>query len=188
MKILICSHNKYKISEIKQILKETPHELYSLIDLEDVEEIEENQDTFMGNAYIKAHHYGMKHQMMALGDDSGLEVYHLNMKPGVHSKRYAGSDFKNKEKLLGALRDVKDRRAQFRTVLALYDPTTQETHYFEGVLKGTITYEERGINGFGYDALFYVEKEKKTLAEMDEVEKNRISHRGLALMKLKEFL
>lgn len=188
MKILICSHNKHKISEIKQILNQTLYEIYSLLDLDDYEDVIEDSDTFMGNAYIKAHHYGMKHKMIALGDDSGLEVYSLDMKPGVHSKRYAGSDHANKQKLLLALKDVKDRRAQFRTVLALYNPESQETHYFEGILKGEITYEERGTNGFGYDALFYVEEERKTLAEMDAHEKNKISHRGLALEKLKEFL
>ncbi|MDD2259548.1 MAG: RdgB/HAM1 family non-canonical purine NTP pyrophosphatase [Acholeplasmataceae bacterium] len=186
IKLLICTHNENKINEIKGTLLDLNIEVVTLKDLNDETEVIEDGLTFQENAYIKASYFGHKHQLLSLSDDSGLEVEHLNGGPGVYSARYAGNDLENNKKLLYTLTNVQNRNAQFKTVLALYNPNTSEVNYFEGTLKGKITEQLIGRNGFGYDPVFYVPEIGKTLAELTKEEKLKVSHRGKALEKLKE--
>lgn len=196
MKIIVASNNTHKISEIKNILKDIPLDIYSLKECNiDIDVIEDGK-TFKENAYKKAKE--IKDYLITLGekdfivmsDDSGLEVEYLNKEPGVFSARYAGehgNDKKNNEKLLKNLSnvDVNNRNAEFVCSIALITWEDKEL-FIEGRCKGIIAYEEQGKDGFGYDPLFYIPSLKKTFAQLTSSEKNKISHRGLALEKLKE--
>ncbi len=188
MKLLICTHNENKIKEIKDKLASLPINIISLIDLNDNEIVEEDGLTFRANALIKAKHYGDKYNMIALGDDTGLEVVALDGAPGVFTNRYESTTERRNMRLLNDLKGVEERTARFKTSIALYVPKTGEIYYFEGVIEGEITQEPKGTQGFGYDPIFYVKELDKTMAEVDLNVKNEISHRGLALSALKEFL
>ena len=133
--LLICTQNKNKIKEIKNVLKSFELEILSLKDLNDCEEIDEGGKTFFENAFIKAQYYGLKHNILALADDSGLEVFSLGMKPGIHSHRYAKTTEERNEKILFELKNKTERKAQFRTVLALFNPQTKQTSYFQGIIE-----------------------------------------------------
>lgn len=188
MEILIASLNENKIKEIKNILNIKAITFKSLRDLNDLDDIEETGQTFKENALLKAKYYGDKHLIITLADDSGLMVEALNGKPGINSKRYAGSDEKNNEKLLLELKDKKNRKAKMVTTLALYNPFNNETNFFEGILEVEISKQLKGTNGFGYDPLLYYKKSQKTLGEMTLAEKEAVSHRSKALKKLKKIL
>jgi XTP/dITP diphosphohydrolase len=143
-----------------------------------------------GNAEKKAAAYRAAAGLPALADDTGLEVAALDGRPGVHTARFAGPDATpddNKRKLLDVLDGVDDRRARFRTVVALVDDAGQ-VHTFEGVCEGTITPAPRGNGGFGYDPLFRPDGHEQTFAEMPPAAKNEISHRRKALDALRQFL
>ncbi len=187
MEILIASLNEFKIKEIKNILNNKQIVFKSLKEFNDLEDFEEVGKTFKENAYLKAKHFGDKHQMITLADDSGIMVKALNNGPGINSKRYAGSDDKNNEKLLLELKDKKTTKAKMITTLALYNPFNKKVKYFSGILKVTISKTLKGTNGFGYDSLLYFKKSKKTLGEMTLAEKDQISHRSKALSKLKKY-
>ncbi len=147
-------------------------------------DVEESGDTLEENALLKARAVAAATGLPALADDTGLEVAALGGAPGVHTARYAGPGAgyaANRRALLAALEGVADRRARFRTVVALVVPGGGEV-LAEGVLEGRITSEERGSGGFGYDPVFEVEG--RTLAELGEDHKNRISHRARALAAL----
>jgi XTP/dITP diphosphohydrolase len=146
--------------------------------------------SYQENATAKAQWWACRTGVLALADDSGLEVAWLAGAPGVHSERYAGagaSSSDNNRRLLEALRGVTDRRAVFRCCLALVWPGGRLCH-FDGTCEGTIAEEERGRNGFGYDPLFQMPEYGLTLAELAPEEKDRLSHRGRALRALRRFL
>jgi len=193
-KILIATRNKGKFPEIVEKLKGLPFEFLNLNDIKDLPanyEVEEPAITFEGNAIIKAMVLGNKTGILTLADDSGLEVEVLGGRPGVYSVRYAaGTDADRRVKLLNELKNVEDenRGAQFRCVIAIYDPKTEKLRTCEGIYKGKIIKEEKGQNGFGYDPIFYNEELKKTNAEMTLDEKNSVSHRGKSLEKAREIL
>lgn len=193
-KILIATRNKGKFSEIFSKLSGFGFELLSLNDIKKLPidyEVEEPAMTFEGNAIIKAMTLGKKTGFITLADDSGLEVDALNGRPGVYSARYApGTDRDRYEKLLNELKDVPDNKlsAQFRCVIAIYNPNNDKIRTCEGIYRGHLTREPRGNNGFGYDPIFYNDKLEKTNAEMSMDEKNQMSHRGLALEKAREIL
>lgn len=152
-------------------------------------DLPETGQTFAANALQKARFAFERTGLTCIADDSGLEVEALNGAPGVYSARYAGaakSDMANVAKLLRELDGVMDRRARFRTMIALIDADGE--HLFEGEVRGTITTEMRGTNGFGYDPVFLPEMSELTFAELDAVRKNAISHRGHAVWKLVRFL
>ena len=153
--------------------------------------IEEPAETLEGNALIKAFTYGKHAGMLTLADDTGLEVDALNGGPGVRTARYAegGDDVRN-EKLLRELADVSDDRrgARFRTVAAIYDPSTDKVRTFEGECVGSITRAYRGTSGFGFSPLFLVNEKNKTLAEMEMDELHTVNHRSKAFKKAKEIL
>ncbi|MBN2412920.1 XTP/dITP diphosphatase [candidate division KSB1 bacterium] len=189
--LLIATKNIDKIKEISGILENVKIKLVSAADFENIPKVNEDRNTLQGNAIKKATIYSQATGLPAIADDTGLEVDALNGDPGVNSARYAGENAAysdNVQKLLSALSGVEKnkRTARFRTVIAFADKDKIET--VEGICEGVITELPSGSNGFGYDPVFYVPDYKCTFAEMDPELKNRISHRGLALAKLKDFI
>ena len=193
MKIVLASHNKKKIRELREILSShiPDVEIFSLDDVGMTDEIEENGTTFAENAYTKAH-AAAKSGYIGVGDDSGLEVYALDRAPGIYSARYAGGhgdDAANNALLLKNLEDQQDRSGAFVCgISCVFPEELTRSYYFEGRTEGVILHDYRGEGGFGYDPLFYYPAMGKTFAEMTAQEKNSISHRGKALQLLVEFL
>lgn len=183
MNLLLTTKNSHKIEEIKQVLKDKAITLITLSDLNDEETIEETGKTFQENALLKAKYYGDKHNLLSLSDDSGLEVFSLNNQPGVHSHRYGKTHEEANQRLMKAI-EGKDPKARFTTVLCLYNPKTNEHHFYEGHLYGKIINTPRGHHGFGYDPIFLLDS-NQTLAELTLKEKTAISHRSIALNKLR---
>jgi XTP/dITP diphosphohydrolase len=159
-------------------------EVLSLNDMEDWEDVEENGETFAENAALKAREAVKKTGLIALADDSGLEVDALNGAPGVYSARFAGepkNDERNNDKLLQLLEIVPEdkRQARFRCALVVATPGGEE-YLTEGTVEGQILTERRGSAGFGYDPLFFVPEYARTMAELTLAEKNKLSHRAQA--------
>ena len=187
-KILIASTNKHKVEEIRNILDFKDVIFESLQKFPHVGSVEENGDTFEDNAILKAKHYHTHTRMSVIADDSGLVVPALNGEPGVLSARYAGrssSYAENNRLLLSRLSGFKNeqRLACFVCVVIYYDGENLVSA--EGRAEGEIINIYRGVNGFGYDPLFYYPPAQKTFAEMEEKEKNLVSHRYRALQLLK---
>ena len=195
MNIVLATKNKKKAEEMKKILADAGVHIDSILTLQDFPEcpeVEEDGSTFEANAAKKARFVSEHTRMIAVADDSGLEVDALKGAPGVFSARYAGEpadDKKNTEKLLKEMQNVPDekRTARFVCCIALALPD-KEVKTFFGTVEGTIGRELRGQNGFGYDPVFYPEGSARTFAEMSDKEKNAISHRGGAIRKLTEYL
>ncbi len=190
--VVIATRNKGKAKEFEALFKERGLQIKTLLDYPDIEDVEETGYTFKDNALLKAETIAEHLQTTVIADDSGLAVEALLGQPGVFSARYAGEekdDAKNNAKLLTELADVKDqeRRATFHCALALAHPQ-KESLVVQGELKGAITGIPRGENGFGYDSLFLLPELDKTLAELSEREKNKISHRANALGRLDSLL
>ncbi|SRR5690554_36334 len=188
MKIIFASNNKNKVEEVQKQLPDSI-QIVTLEEIGHLEDIDEYGKTIEENAIIKADFISEKYQLPCFADDTGLEIEALNGAPGVYSARFAGEE-KNAEKnmnlVLEKLDGISNRSAQFKTVIALNINNKQ--HLFEGIVKGQITTEKIGDNGFGYDPIFQPENFEKTFAEMTLEEKNRLSHRGLAVEKLIAFL
>lgn len=188
MQLVFASNNKNKIKEI-QLLVPKEFEIISLEDIKCFEDIEETASTIEGNAILKANYVSQKYGYNCFADDSGLEVAALSGKPGVHSARYAGeqrNDNDNMDKLLQSLENQTNRKANFKTVIALN--LNGEQHLFTGIINGTITHKKTGTNGFGYDPIFQPNDYHKTFAEFSLQEKAAISHRGIAVKQLVEYL
>ena len=188
MKLVFASSNKNKIFEIQSMLPETI-QILSLEDIGCMEEIPETADTIEGNAILKANYISNKYGYDCFADDTGLEVAALNGEPGVFSARYAGEQRNsddNMDKLLDNLSDKNNRKAQFKTVIALNINGKQDL--FTGIAKGEITFEKTGTKGFDYDPIFQPIGYKETFAELSLEIKNEISHRGKATQKLINFL
>lgn len=191
MKLLFATHNPHKAKEIRDIFLSpgSALEITSLVELGDMEEIVESGDTLVENALIKAREGYARHGLDCFADDTGLEVEALNGRPGVYSARYAGLECRaedNIQKLLGELQGIQNRSARFRTVVALI--LDGKEHLFEGVVNGQIIDHKTGAEGFGYDPIFQPNGYSITFGEMSESEKNKISHRGMAIQKLIAFL
>lgn len=196
--LLIATGNKGKLREIVALLQDLPLEFVSMNDLVEISkyrnikvDVEETGKTFKENAILKATTMGQRTGFLTLADDSGLEVNALGGRPGVRSARYVpGTDEDRYRTVLEEMKDVSDekRGAQFRCVIAIYDPATEKIHTREGLVRGSILREPRGIAGFGYDPIFLCEALAKTMAELTLEEKNSVSHRGEALRKAKELL
>jgi XTP/dITP diphosphohydrolase len=190
--LLVATGNQGKLREIKELLAGTVTVLYSLVDFPGLPGVDEDEATFAGNAVKKALSAARATGKPVIADDSGLVVYALEGRPGVHSARYAGeesSDSANNAKLLREMADVHEgkRGAAFNCVLALCFPDGR-CLTFDGELTGVILQGPRGTGGFGYDPLFLVPEYGKTLAELPLEVKNAISHRGKAFARLKEYL
>lgn len=185
MNLLIATKNRHKVDEISAILRIPGLRLFSMHDYPDLPDVEEDGGTFEANAAKKAITLARVTGLWSLADDSGLEVDALGGEPGVHSARYAGEPVSyaaNNRKLLGALRGASDRRAHFRSVIALASPAGL-CRTVEGRCSGHIITEERGAAGFGYDPLFVPDGHAQTFAEMSADLKNSISHRSASLRK-----
>lgn len=186
--IVFATNNEHKLHEVAELLGDR----YTVVGLKDIgctEDIPETADTLEGNALLKAKYVFDKFGKNCFSDDTGLEVEALNNAPGVYSARYAGetkSAEANMNKLLFELQNKSNRKARFRTVVALI--IDGDEHLFEGEVKGSIIEEKRGAEGFGYDPIFVPDGYTKTFAELPLTEKNTISHRARAVKKLVTFL
>lgn len=187
--IFLASGNPHKIEELKQMMHSLGIDLRSTLDVPEAIEVEEDQPDLKGNALKKARFWYEETGLPSLADDTGLEVDALNGAPGVYSARYAGENCTyddNVDKLLREMERQLNRKARFRTVIAFLDGT--EEHLFEGVVEGEITTRRKGEKGFGYDPVFRPEGYDQTFAELSGEEKNKISHRGLALQQFLAYL
>ena len=188
MKLVFASNNKNKIQEI-QALVPNIIQIVSLEEIGCIEDIPETADTIEGNAILKANYVTEKYGFDCFADDTGLEVDALNGAPGVYSARYAGEQKDandNMDKLLSELKDKSNRKANFKTVIALN--LNGKQNLFTGIINGKIIEEKIGTNGFGYDPIFVADGYEKTFAELSMEEKSTISHRGIAVKELILFL
>ena len=188
MKLVFASNNKNKIQEIQALVPNTI-QIVSLEDIGCTEDIPETADTIEGNAILKANYVTEKYGYDCFADDTGLEVSALNGAPGVYSARYAGEQKDandNMDKLLSELKDESNRKANFKTVIALN--LNGKQNLFTGIINGKIIEEKIGTNGFGYDPIFVADGFDKTFAELSMEEKSTISHRGIAVKELILFL
>lgn len=198
-RLVFVTNNAHKIKEVTALLEACGqevaerYEILSLADIGCMVDIPETSQTFYGNALQKAEYVKVRYGYDCFADDSGLEVRALGMEPGVMSARYAADEGfdhdadANNQKLLRNMKRVKDRTAQFRTVVVLLMGSA--TYEFEGVCRGSITTEEHSNReGFGYDPIFQPTGYEQTFAEMSLEEKNQISHRGKAIRALVDFL
>lgn len=188
MKLVFATNNQNKVKEVQAMLPDTI-ELLSLKDINCHEDIAETENTLEGNAKLKADYIKKNYGYDCFADDTGLEVDALHGAPGVYSARYAGEQKNannNMEKLLKSLEREHNRKAQFRTAICLN--LGEEQYLFEGICKGEILKEKKGEKGFGYDPIFRPKHYEQSFAEMNSTKKNKISHRGLAIQKLVNFL
>jgi XTP/dITP diphosphohydrolase len=190
--VIIATRNKGKVREIRKALQGLGLRIYSLDDFPDVPRIEEDGKSFAENALKKARFCSQYFGKLAIADDSGLEVDWLKGLPGVFSARYAGeraTDHENNQKLLREMERVSlsKRGAEFKCVIAIVSPDGREG-LSEGSCRGRIGLKETGRRGFGYDPLFVLPRFGKTMAQLSLGEKNRVSHRGKALRKLRKIL
>jgi len=192
MDIVLATKNRNKAEELKRITEGMPVSIFTLDDFPGCPETEEDGATFEANAIKKALAAAGYTGRPALADDSGLEVYALGGAPGIYSARYAGAganDGQNTGKLLSEMRSLlqNERGARFVCCIALAFPDGN-TYTFYGYAEGNIGTEQRGVHGFGYDPVFCPEGCNRTFAEMDEKEKDALSHRGKALKSFHEYL
>ena len=188
MQLVFASNNKNKIKEM-QLLVPSNITILSLEDIGCDVDIPETANTIEGNAILKANYVTENYGYPCFADDSGLEVDALNGAPGVYSARYAGEekdDNKNIDKLLFELSEKANRKANYKTVIALN--LNGEQRLFTGIIDGEIIHERKGTNGFGYDPIFIADGYEITFAEMSIEEKSTISHRGKAVKQLISFL
>ena len=187
-KLVFATNNAHKLEEVRAIL-EPEITIISLNDLDCHDDIPEIADTLEGNALLKATYIHNKFGLDCFADDTGLEINELNGDPGVYSARYAGEDnnaYNNMSKVLSLLGNSRNRKACFRTVIALI--IDQQTLFFEGKIDGNIALKPLGESGFGYDPIFIPEGYSLSFAQISSETKNAISHRALAINKLIEFL
>lgn len=189
--IVLATHNKDKREELQEALSEFTVKILSLNDFPFIGEIEEVGQTLLENSMIKAKTVHNLTQLPVIADDTGLEVEALNGAPGIYSARYAGEDVTyedNVNKLLAEMENIplENRKAQFRTVISFVDKDREL--WTEGTIKGIIGESAKGKNGFGYDPVFFVPELEKTFSELSIGEKNKISHRGLAMKKFRILL
>ena len=188
-RIVFATNNPNKLREVKNIIG-NKIEIVSLADINCFDDIPETQPTIEGNASQKSHYILDKYNIDCFSDDTGLEIEALDGEPGVYSARYAGGKeirFEdNIKKVLSNLKNKENRRARFKTVVSLI--LDGKEFFFEGIVNGKIIEEKRGASNFGYDPVFMPDGYDKTFAELTESEKNKISHRGIVIRKLADFL
>ena len=187
-KLVFATNNAHKLAEVSAIVGQGLM-IVPLREINCEEDIPETADTLEGNALQKARYVKEHYDYDCFADDTGLEVDALNNAPGVYTARYAGPEHDsdaNMRKLLSVMDGMENRKARFRTVIALI--LEGKEHLFEGIVNGSITREKRGNTGFGYDPIFIPEGQERTFAELGEEIKNTISHRARAVGKLAVFL
>lgn len=185
MKIVFATGNAHKLQEINEISADTGIEF--ILPPDGFDPIE-NGETFEENSLIKAREAARLSGMVSLADDSGLCVEALNGAPGIHSARYAETPQARIDKLLNAIKSFENRKAKFVCAMTLVNSNGDVLFQTRGECHGEIAREQTGVNGFGYDPVFIVEGTSQSMAEMSEEEKNLISHRGIALRKVLEYL
>ena len=188
MKLVFATNNLNKLKEVQEMLSNSI-EILSLKDINCFDDVDETETTLEGNAKLKADYITNNFGYNCFADDTGLEVASLGGKPGVYSARFAGepaNSENNMQKLLTKLEPKENRKAQFRTAVCLNLDGKQ--FLFEGICKGEILKEKQGKEGFGYDPIFKPEGFSESFARMNSQEKNKISHRGIAIQKLTDFL
>lgn len=188
MKLVFATNNQHKLEEV-QLITAGHTEIVSLSAINCHDDIPETADTLEGNALQKARYVKEKFGFDCFADDTGLEVEALDNAPGVYSARYAGPGHDaeaNMKKLLHEMEGKENRKARFRTVIALI--LDGKEYLFEGMVSGTITTDKQGASGFGYDPIFMPDQYSETFAEMGNDTKNQISHRAEAVKKLNTFL
>ncbi len=190
MRLVFASTNQGKINELQKLFESSNLELLTSNDDEVPNlDVPETGDTFHENAHLKALAFSETTLLPSLADDSGLSVAALNGEPGVASARWHdGTDHDRNEALLKRMEGVTDRSAEFITVVCFFDPETNTTEFFEGVVSGTIALEPMGDEGFGYDPIFIPDGYSKTFAELGVDTKNQLSHRYKAFTKFKQYL
>jgi len=188
MQLVFATNNQNKLNELQNLLGKE-FELLSLSDINCKQEIPEDHDTLEENASQKAQFIYDKYEINCFADDTGLEIQSLNNEPGVYSARYAGeakNSQANMRRVLEKLEGIENRKARFRTVISLF--LKGKEYQFEGIVNGNILLAGKGKDGFGYDPIFQPSGYQESFAEMDMTEKNKISHRGMAVRKLVAFL
>ena len=188
MKLVFATNNSHKLDEVQNLLSDKI-ELLSLNDIKCSEDIPEDYDTLEENALQKARYISKKYSINCFADDTGLEIESLQGRPGVFSARYAGESKDseaNMNKVLDELKGIENRKARFRTVIALI--IDNEEFLFEGIVNGQILVSKTGEDGFGYDPIFKPDNYSHSFAQMSIDLKNKISHRGIATQKLIKFL
>lgn len=185
--LVFATNNIHKTKEVNQILAPK----YTVLNLTDIGcdvDIPETGNTFAENATLKSSYVVTNYKLDCFADDSGLEVEALNNEPGIFSARYSGKrgDVENMHYLLKKMEGITNRKARFKTIISLI--RDGENHLFEGVINGNLRTEPIGNEGFGYDPIFEPNGYEITFAQMDVAEKNRISHRAIAMQKLIAFL
>jgi len=192
--LVIATTNPHKVEEFRAILADLPYTLISLADLGVMQDVEETGDTFAANAILKAVAYADLTGLLALADDSGLEIDALNGEPGIYSARWAGADVSYEDRhriLLVRLADVpaEQRTARYRCAIAIAQPAPHGLYgVVEGTLEGRIADAPAGTGGFGYDPIFYLPDQRRTVGQMSAEEKHRISHRARAAAKARALL
>jgi XTP/dITP diphosphohydrolase len=189
--LLIATKNAGKVRELSELLGGLPLTLRDLSEFPEIETADETGATFEENAAIKARFYGHATGLLTLADDSGLEVDALGGAPGVHSARYAGESATDEERVSLLLREIghaPNRAARFVCVAAIYDPPRDSLNLFRAECPGRIAAAPRGSNGFGYDPVFIPSGFTQTFGELADGVKQRISHRGLAVAAVRDFL
>ena len=192
--LLVATGNPGKVKEFAEMLTDLNVEWIGQKDTGYDMDVEESGSTFVENAILKATQWGKLTGHLTLADDSGLEVDALDGAPGLYTARYGSPEMTHEERYLFLLKNIKDvpeakRTAQFRCVIAVSDGKGEVLTTVEGICPGHITFEPRGLNGFGYDPIFMPEDQGgKTMAELTSEQKHPISHRGLAITKLTPFL
>lgn len=190
MQIVLATSNKHKVQEINDIISSyrlSGKEIEFILPPEGFDPVE-NGDTFEENSKIKALAASEVSKNWALADDSGLCINALDGKPGIYSARYAETPAKRIERVLNEMRGIKDRDAEFVCAMTLVNPEGKVVFACKGVCKGAITESPAGVNGFGYDPIFLVNGDTRTMAELSESEKNQISHRSNALIQIVKYL
>jgi len=188
MELVFATQNQHKAQEIQALLPNTIM-VKTLKEIDCFEDIPETADDLEGNASLKSNYVVEKYRVNCFADDTGLEIETLNGEPGVYSARYAGEEKDsnaNMDLVLKKLKGKKNRNAQFRTVISLI--INEKEIQFEGIVKGQIVAQKSGKKGFGYDPIFQPTGFNRTFSEMTLEEKNKISHRGIAIRKLVDFL
>jgi XTP/dITP diphosphohydrolase len=188
MQLVFASNNRHKIAEIQNLVYNSI-QILSLEDIGCFEEIPETAKTIEGNAILKANYVTEKYGYDCFADDTGLQIEFLDGAPGVYSARFAGeqkNDQDNIDKVLTELKNADNRNARFKTVIALNVKNAQ--HLFTGIIEGIIISSQKGTQGFGYDSIFQANNTDLTFAEMNQIEKAAISHRGQAVAQLLQFL
>lgn len=185
MKIVLASSNEHKVKEINEIVAGSGLEF--ILPPAGFDPIE-NGKTFEENSLIKAQEAWKLSKTWSLADDSGLCIDALDGKPGIYSARWAETPAKRIERVLNDMQGIENRKAHFACSMTLINPKGEIEYSYKGICEGSITFEQRGVNGFGYDPIFLVKNSTRTMAELSEAEKNQISHRSIALRQVLKYI